>query len=86
MKTILKHSKFFMFLFDIVTIIFSAIAANLLLCNKNYAFSYENIKVIMNSIILAIIIYQIYLNCFLHTYQNRLNLYYVYHFLLKLHM
>ena len=69
MKTILKHSKFFMFLFDIVTIIFSAIAANLLLCNKNYAFSYENIKVIMNSIILAIIIYQIYLYIF-KTYKH----------------
>ena len=69
MNTILKHSKFFMFLLDIAVIVISAIAANLLLCNKNYAFSYENIKVIMNSIILAIIIYQLYLNIF-KTYKH----------------
>lgn len=69
MNTILKHSKFFMFILDIAVIVISAISANLLLCSKNYAFTYENIKVIMNSIILAILIYQLYLNIF-KTYKH----------------
>ena len=69
MKALRKNSKFFMFLLDIIVITVSAIAANLLLCNKEYILSNENIKIIVNSIISAIIVYQIYLNLF-KTYRH----------------
>jgi len=64
MKFIGKHSKFFMFLIDIIIIAVSTTIANLLLCNESEILSNENIRTIINSIVSAIIVYQIYLNIF----------------------
>lgn len=69
MKTRKTHSKYFMFLMDATIIGLSATVANLLLCQKNYIFSKENIQIIINSIISAIIVYEIYLNLF-RTYRH----------------
>ncbi len=69
MKVIGGHSKVIMFLLDVVIIAISATLANLLLCQKDMIFSVENIHQILNSIISAIIIYEIYLNIF-RTYRH----------------
>jgi len=64
-----KHGKIFMFILDIIVIAASAIVANLLLCEYDKMFSQENIQVIINSVLIAIIVYQIYLNIF-KTYRH----------------
>ncbi len=69
MKTKKTHSKFFMFLMDIIIVALSAIIANVLLCQKDYILSEENIQIIFNSIISSIIVYEIYLNLF-RTYRH----------------
>ena len=69
MKKLMKHSKLVMFLIDIIIISISAIISNLLLCNVNYMFEKDNLNTILNSIIFAIITYQVYLNIF-KTYRN----------------
>ena len=69
MKAIVKHSKIFMFLIDIIIIAISAILANILLTKKDFIFTYSNLYVILNSIIISIIVYEIYLNIF-KVYRN----------------
>ena len=69
MKTIVKHSKIFMFIIDVVIVTLSAIAANILLTKKDFIFTDSNLYVILNSIIISIIIYEIYLNIF-RVYRN----------------
>ena len=64
MKVIIKHSKILMFLIDIFIIACGAVASNLLLTQKNYIFTYANFYTVLNSIVLSIIVYQIYLNIF----------------------
>ncbi len=69
MKFITKHSKVFMIAIDIIIITISSIFANLLLVQKDDIFKSENIQIIINSAIFAILIYQIYLNIF-RTYRR----------------
>ncbi len=69
MKFIAKHSKLFMIAIDIIIITISSIFANLLLVQKSNIFKSENIQTIINSVIFAILIYQIYLNIF-RTYRH----------------
>lgn len=69
MNKLMKHSKKLMFLIDIIIIAIAAIIANLLLCQEDKMFLSENIHTIINSIISAIIVYEIYLNIF-KTYRN----------------
>ena len=69
MKTIVKHSKIFMFIIDIIIIAISAVIANILLTKKDFLFTNSNLHVIVNSIIISIIVYQIYLNIF-RIYRN----------------
>ena len=64
MKAILRHTKLFMFLIDILIITVSAVIANILLTKKDFLFTYSNIYIILNSIIISIIIYEVYLNIF----------------------
>lgn len=69
MKAIAKHSKILMFLTDIIIITISAVLANILLTKKDFIFTNSNLYVILNSIIISIIVYQIYLNIF-KVYRN----------------
>ena len=69
MKKLMKHSKKLMFLIDIIVIAVATTIANLLLCQEEKMFSSENICTIINSIVSAIIVYEIYLNIF-KTYRN----------------
>lgn len=69
MKKILKYSKLWRVILDIVVISLSAILANLLLTDKEYILSDGNIKTIINSIIISIVVYEIYLNLF-RTYRH----------------
>lgn len=69
MKAIVKHSKSFMFLIDIIVIALGAIIANLLLSQKDYIFTNNNLHIIINSIISSIIVYEFYLNIF-KTYRH----------------
>lgn len=69
MKIITKHSKIFMVLIDITIIAISAIMANLLLSQKAHIFESQNIQIMINSAIFAVIIYEIYLNLF-RTYRH----------------
>lgn len=69
MKAVLKHTKLFMFLIDILIITVSAVIANILLTKKDFLFTYSNLYIIFNSIIISIIIYEIYLNIF-KVYRN----------------
>ena len=64
MKTIAKYSKLFMFLLDVFIISCSTVVANLLLTNKNIIFTNENIYSIKNSVLIAIVVYEIYLILF----------------------
>ena len=64
MKVILRHTKLFMFLIDILIITVSAVIANILLTKKDFLFTYSNLYIILNSIIISIIIYEFYLNIF----------------------
>lgn len=64
MKAILRHTKLFMFLIDILIITVSAVIANVLLTKKDLIFIDSNLYVILNSIIISIIIYEFYLNIF----------------------
>ncbi len=64
MKAIIKHSKGFMFLIDIIIIAIAAVVANLLLSQKDYIFTDNNLHIIINSIISSIVVYEIYLNIF----------------------
>ncbi len=64
MKGIIKQSKFYMFLLDVIIIAFSMIVANLLMTPREYVLSDQNIKTIENSVVLGVIVYQIYLNLF----------------------
>ena len=64
MKAILRHTKLFMFLIDILIITVSAVIANVLLTKKDLIFIDSNLYVILNSIIISIIIYEVYLNIF----------------------
>ena len=64
MKLIMKHSKFYRVLIDLIIIAISAAIGNWLLCPKSSMFSENNIKIILNSIVFSIIVYQIYLNVF----------------------
>lgn len=61
MKRITKYSKLLMFLIDVFIIAVSSILANLLLTDKEVIFSIANINVIKNSILIAIVVYEIYL-------------------------
>lgn len=61
MKTITKYSKLLMFLIDVFIIAVSSILANMLLTDKEVIFSIANINVIKNSILIAIVVYEIYL-------------------------
>lgn len=64
MKTIAKYSKLFMFLLDVFIISCSTVVANLLLTNKNIIFTNENIYIIKNSVLIAIVVYEIFLILF----------------------
>ena len=64
MKTIAKYSKLFMLLLDVFIISCSTVVANLLLTNKNIIFTNENIYIIKNSVLIAIVVYEIYLILF----------------------
>lgn len=64
MKSMKTHSKIFMFVMDIIIISLAAIIANLLLCQENQMFTKDNIQIMINSIILSVLIYEIYLNIF----------------------
>lgn len=64
MKKVIKYSKILMLLLDIVIIAVSATVANLLLTEKTIIFSKENITTILNSILISIAVYEIYLNFF----------------------
>ena len=64
MKVLRKHSKFCMFLLDILIIATSAVAANVLLTPKDNILSNQNIQVIINSIIYAIVVYSAFLIVF----------------------
>lgn len=69
MKKILKYSKLWRLALDIIVISLSAVLANLLLTDKEYILSDSNIKTIINSIIISIAVYEIYLNLF-RTYRH----------------
>ena len=69
MKAIVKNSKLFMLLIDLVVIAMGAIIANLLLTQKNDIFTINNLHIILNSIVSALIVYEIYLNIF-KTYKH----------------
>ena len=69
MKAIAKHSKILMFIIDVIIITLSTIIANILLTKKDFLFTDSNLYVILNSIIISIIVYQIYLNIF-KVYRN----------------
>ncbi len=69
MKAILKHTKLFMFLIDILIITVSAVIANVLLTKKDFLFSDSNLHIIINSIIISSVVYEIYLNIF-KAYRN----------------
>lgn len=69
MKKILKYSKLWRLTLDIIVISLSAILANLLLTDKEYILSDSNIKTIINSVIISIAVYEIYLNLF-RTYRH----------------
>lgn len=69
MKAIVKNSKLFMLLIDLVVIAMGAIIANLLLTQKNDVFTINNLHIILNSIISSLIVYEIYLNIF-KTYKH----------------
>lgn len=58
-----------MFLADLVIVAFSEIMANLLLSQKSYMFTGENLHIILNSIISGIIVYEFYLIVF-RTYRH----------------
>ena len=64
MKRILKHSKFYMFLIDVIIISISTICGNLLLTEKNVIFSQNNLIIIINSIVLSILVYELLFNMF----------------------
>lgn len=64
MKLIMRHSKFYRVLIDLIIIAISTAIGNLLLCPKELMFENYNIKIILNSIAFSIIVYQIYLNIF----------------------
>ena len=44
MKRLVKHSKIFMFLIDILIIVLAAVFSNLLLCKEEDVFSGENVS------------------------------------------
>lgn len=69
MKKILKYSKLWRLALDIIVISLSAVLANLLLTDKEYILSDSNIKTIINSVIISIAVYEIYLNLF-RTYRH----------------
>ena len=69
MKAIVRHSKIFMFLIDVFIIALSAVIANVLLTKKDFLFSDSNLHIIINSIIISIVVYEIYLNIF-KAYRN----------------
>ncbi len=69
MKAMQKHNKILMFLLDCIIVAISAISANILLCEREEILSNENIKIIINSIISSVIVYEIYLMMF-RTYRH----------------
>ena len=69
MKRLVKHSKVYMFLIDIVIIALAAVFSNLLLCKEEDVFSSENVSKIITSAVYAIVAYQFFLNIF-RTYRN----------------
>ena len=64
MKRILKYSKFFMFLIDVIIISISTICGNLLLTEKSAILSQNNLIIIINSIVLSILVYELLFNMF----------------------
>lgn len=60
----IENSKYILKILDIIIIGFSAVLANLLLSQKDYIFTQENIRIIINSIISSVIVYEFYLHIF----------------------
>ena len=69
MKIINSYSKLLMFLMDVCIISISAVVANILLTNKEIIFSATNLVTIKNSVLIAIVVYEIYF-IFLKVYKH----------------
>lgn len=69
MKKIIEHSKSVMFIIDVIIIAFSAMVANLLLRSKAVMFSSANLHIIVYSMIMNVIVYEV---CFFmfHIYKH----------------
>ena len=64
MKHFTKFTKALLFIIDVAIISVSAVIANLLLTQRDYMFTMDNFHIILNSIFLAVLVYEIYLVMF----------------------